>query len=248
MDYPIIDAHTHIEGLPGCDWQDPPEMIIKLLDEAGIAQAVVMTYVDAPMAHESYDPLRYVKEACDTYPDRLIGFARLNPAADNACELLEKAVKEWGFKGLKLHPFGYRMPVDGEPTLKLIKKAGELGVPTLLHCGDEAYTLPLQLERAAAACPESILIFGHMGGYHHVHDAIEVARRHKNVILETSATPYPDKIQKAIDELGAERILFGSDGPGCDPTIERKKIEMLNLNETQKKQIFHDNARKLFKL
>jgi len=38
----IIDAHAHIEGHPGCPWLDPPEMILKLLDEAGIERAIVM--------------------------------------------------------------------------------------------------------------------------------------------------------------------------------------------------------------
>lgn len=248
MNHPILDAHTHIEGLPGSPWADPPEMILRLLDEAGIAQAVVMTYCDAPLQHPSYDPLAYTRQAVLDYPERLIGFARLDPGADNAEALLEQAVLEWGFRGLKLHPFGYRQPVDSPDTLRLLRKAGALGVPTLLHCGDEDYTLPLQLERAARACPEATLWFGHMGGYFHVPDAIEVARRCGNVILETSATPHVQLIGRAIEVLGPKRVIFGSDGPGCDPTIERKKIELLGLSEDEARQVFYENSREMLKL
>ena len=245
MSYPIIDAHTHIEGLPGCPWLDPPELIIGLLDEAKIAKAIVMTYCDAPFEHDFYDPLIYIRDAVQHYPDRLIGFARLNPEAEGVEKLLQTAILDWGFKGLKLHPFGYCLPPDGEETVCLVRQAAQLGVPTLFHCGDEDYTLPLELERLAKACPEAQLIFGHMGGYFHVMDAIAVAKRCPNVYLETSATPHPGLILKAIRELGAERIIFASDGPGCDPSIEVAKLEILELNEQQNRQIFSENICRL---
>ncbi|HEY9840014.1 MAG: amidohydrolase family protein [Candidatus Sericytochromatia bacterium] len=273
--YPIIDAHTHIEGLPGSPWQDPPELMLRLMDEAGIAKAVVMTYCDAPLGPvtaeeeleetlsgphkpgcnchrlprglvaDGYDPLQYVREACQRYPERLIGFARLNPGKDEACDLLAQAVGEWGFRGLKLHPFGYRIPPDHECTLKLMRKAAQLSVPALFHCGDEEYTLPLQLERAARAVPECQIIFGHMGGYFHVRDAIEVAKRCPNVYLETSATPHVNLIREAIELLGPERVIYASDGPGCDPTIEVKKVEMIGLGEADAQRVFSANILRL---
>lgn len=243
--YPIIDAHTHIEGLPDCDWQDPPELMLRLMDEAGIDQAIVMTYCDAPLGHAHYNPLDYVHDAVKKYPERLLGFARLNPGADEAEALLEEAVLQRGFRGLKLHPFGYRIPSDDECTLKLLRCAARLNVPALFHCGDEEYTLPLQLERAAQACPETAIIFGHMGGYFHVRDAIAVARCCPNVYLETSATPHVSLIREAIDLLGADRVIYASDGPGCDPTIELKKVEMIGLSEAQRQRIFSANILRL---
>lgn len=243
--YPIIDAHTHIEGLPDCDWQDPPELMLRLMDEAQIDQAIVMTYCDAPLQHADYNPLDYVHEAVTRYPERLLGFARLNPGHEQSVNLLHEAVSERGFKGLKLHPFGYRIPADHECTLKLIREAARLNVPTLFHCGDEEYTLPLQLERAAQACPEAAIIFGHMGGYFHVRDAIEVAKRCKNVYLETSATPHVNLIREAIEILGPQRVIYASDGPGCDPSIERRKVEDIGLSESQRQQIFSANILRL---
>ncbi|PKL76871.1 MAG: hypothetical protein CVV27_08040 [Candidatus Melainabacteria bacterium HGW-Melainabacteria-1] len=243
--YPIIDAHTHIEGLPDCEWQDPPELMLRLMDEAGIDQAIVMTYCDAPLEHADYDPLAYVHNAVKKYPERLMGFARLNPGSEQAVGLLEQAILQQGFRGLKLHPFGYRIPADHECTLKLLQKAGQLNVPALFHCGDEEYTLPLQLERAARAVPETNIIFGHMGGYFHVQDAIDVARRCPNVYLETSATPHVHLIREAIELLGAERVIYASDGPGCDPSIERQKIEMIGLRDADRQRVFSANILRL---
>src|SRR5258708_4841728 len=113
----IVDAHAHIEGLPGCSWQDPPELMVRLLDEAGIQTAIVMTYVDAPGDYGAYDPIAYVAEAVRQFPNRLWGFARLDPGKGAAArELLARSIGELGFKGLKLHPFGYRLPPDGDET------------------------------------------------------------------------------------------------------------------------------------
>ena len=43
----IIDSHTHVDEVEAWGWFDPPEVLLPLLDEPGIDQAVIMTYRDA---------------------------------------------------------------------------------------------------------------------------------------------------------------------------------------------------------
>jgi predicted TIM-barrel fold metal-dependent hydrolase len=243
----IIDSHTHVDESPVLGWSDPPEVIIRLLDEAQISRAVIMTYRDAPGPEERV--LEYVAKAVQQYPDRLIAYARMNPRfGDEAVDLFDRAIREYKMKGLKLHPVGYVMHPTSEQTLNLIRHAAELNVPTLFHCGDEEFTMPLQIAEAAAMVPEAKIILGHMGGYFHVKDAIRVAKRHPNLILETSAMPYPKLIKEAVDALGAERILFASDGPGCDPSIEVEKIRRAGLTAEQEDLIFSGNTEQLLGL
>jgi uncharacterized protein len=243
----IIDSHTHVDESPVLGWSDPPEVIVRLLDEAEISRAVIMTYRDAPGPEERV--LEYVAEAVQKYPDRLIAYARMNPRyGDEAVELFDRAIREYGMKGLKLHPVGYVMHPTSEQTLSLIRHAAELNVPTLFHCGDEEFTMPLQIAEAAALVPEAKIILGHMGGYFHVKDAVRVAKRHPNLVLETSAMPYPKLIKEAVDALGAERILFASDGPGCDPSIEVEKVRRAGLTPRQEELIFSGNTERLLGL
>ena len=238
----IIDSHTHIEGRPDSPWLDPPETIIRLMNEAGIDKAVVMTYCDSPSHDENYEPVNYVAESVKKYPDRLIGYARLNPSYIQEAEaLLLKALKIYNMKGLKLHPYGYRSPPDSKNTIQLIKKAAQFNAPTLFHCGDENFTLPLQIARAVKLCPQATIILGHMGGYFHVEDAINIAKEYKNVILETSAMPYPAMIKKAVDAIGAHRVLYASYGPGCDPKLEVYKVKLAELTENEENKIFYEN-------
>jgi predicted TIM-barrel fold metal-dependent hydrolase len=243
----IIDSHTHVDESPVLGWSDPPEVIVRLLDEAQISRAVIMTYRDAPGPEERV--LEYVAEAVQKYPDRLIAYARMNPRyGDEAVELFDRAIRDYKMKGLKLHPVGYVMHPTSEQTLNLIRHAAELNVPTLFHCGDEEFTMPLQIAEAASMVPEAQIILGHMGGYFHVKDAIRVAKRHPNLILETSAMPYPKLIKEAVDALGAERILFASDGPGCDPSIEVEKVRRAGLTSEQEALIFSGNTERLLGL
>jgi predicted TIM-barrel fold metal-dependent hydrolase len=84
-----------------------------------------------------------------------------------------------------------------------------------------------------------------MGGYFHVDDAIAVARRHPNLVLETSAMPYPAKIAEAVERLGPDRILYASDGPACSPRIEVEKVRLAGLDAAAERLVLGENAARL---
>ena len=242
-DFIIIDSHAHVDEVPALGWIDPPDKLVALLDQAGIAKAVVMSYTEAP----SFNPsaIEDLANAVAAYPDRLVGYARVHPwYGDQAAALLRRAVTEFGMRGLKLHPVGTLAHPADSSTLRLMGVAAELGVPVLFHCGDEPMTTPLAIA-VAARQTEATVILGHMGGYFHVEEAIRVAEQHNNVFLETSAMPYPGKIHEAIDRVGSERVLFASDGPGCRPHLEVRKVLMADLSPSALRHVFHDNIARL---
>jgi predicted TIM-barrel fold metal-dependent hydrolase len=236
----IIDSHTHVDKF---GWYDPPETIIRLMDEAGVDKSIIMTYGDAPDAEGA---LEYIAEAVEKYPERLIGYARMNPRrGERAHDLFRKAMEEYGFKGLKLHPVGNLSHPGGQETIDFIHLAASYNAPTLFHCGDEELTLPLQIAQAAEACPEAKIILGHSGGYFHVNDAIRAAERYPNIILETSAMPYPQMVKEAVERVGASRVLYASDGPGCDLTIEVHKVRMAGLTPAEEEAVFYRNIQRI---
>lgn len=229
----IIDMHMHIDDVPSLGWELSPRTCVRSMDEAGVDAAVVMTIVDLP-GGANPAAMELIARACEDFPERLHGFVRLNPRhKDASLELLERAVTQLDFRGLKLHPVSTLAHPAHPDTIALIRAAGELGVPTLFHCGDEPLTTPLSIAPAAAACPDAKVILGHMGGYRHVDEAIDVAERHPNIILETSAMPYPHKIREAIDRIGVDRVIFGSDGPVSSPALERQKVVRAGLTDDE---------------
>jgi hypothetical protein len=84
-----------------------------------------------------------------------------------------------------------------------------------------------------------------MGGYFHVEDAIDAAERHPNLVLETSAMPYPAKIRAAVERLGPDRVLYASDGPACSPRIEVEKVRLAGLDADAERLVLGENAARL---
>ena len=234
----------HVDHLPALGWSLEAAVCVARLDEAGIEKGVVMTIVDAPEVNPA--ALDLIAEALSEFPGRLEAFARIHPwYGDEAVALLERAIGELGFKGLKLHPVTTIAHPAEEDTLRLIRAAAAHDAPTLFHCGDEPLTTPLAIARAAAAVPEATIILGHMGGYFHVDEAIAVAERHPNLVLETSAMPYPVKIREAVERVGAERVLYASDGPACSPRIEVEKVRLAGLDAADERLVLGENAARL---
>jgi predicted TIM-barrel fold metal-dependent hydrolase len=240
----IVDFHTHVDEAEAFGWIDPPEKLLPLLDDAEIDRAVIMTYVDFPGVNPQ--ALEYIAGAVDRYPSRLIGFVRLNPSRlDEALRALELAVNDWGFRGVKLHPTTTLAHPAGEATIELMRRCGELRVPVLFHCGDDPYTTPQAIALGAQEVPMTTVVLGHMGGYFHVDEAIAEAQRLPNLYLETSAMPYPAKITEAVDRVGGDRVVFGSDGPGCNPSLEVRKVRLARLSPIEEKQVLGRTAARL---
>jgi predicted TIM-barrel fold metal-dependent hydrolase len=235
----IIDSHAHVDEVPALGWMDPAAALVGLLDDAGIDRAVVMTYTELPAVNPL--ALEYLAEQIAEYPDRLIGYVRVHPWYPQSLDLLDRALREFHMKGVKLHPVGNLSHPASEVSLRVIRRAAAHHAPVLFHCGDEALTTPLQIALATEAVPDATIILGHMGGYFHCDEAIDVAARHPNVYLETSAMPYPAQIRRAIDTIGAERVLFASDGPGCLPKLEVHKVRLADLTPAEAERVFAAN-------
>jgi predicted TIM-barrel fold metal-dependent hydrolase len=239
----IVDSHAHVDEVPALGWLDPATSLVALMDEAAIDQAIVMTYTELPAINPH--ALEYLAAQISQFPDRLIGYVRVHPWYPESLDLVDRAFGEFNMKGVKLHPVGNLSHPASDMTLRVIRRAAEHHAPVLFHCGDEALTTPLQIALAAEAVPEASIILGHMGGYFHVDEAIEVATRYPNVYLETSAMPYPAQIRRALDAIGPARVLFASDGPGCLPKLEVHKVRLAELSTHEQERVFSGNILEL---
>jgi predicted TIM-barrel fold metal-dependent hydrolase len=242
----VIDFHTHVDESPAFGWIDPPDKIVERLDVAGIERCVIMTYTDLPGLNP--DALDYIVAAASRFPGRLIPFVRLNPNYGDAMPALIARAVALGVKGVKLHPATTLAHPAQEATLRVLRMCADRGLPALFHCGDEPYTTPQAIGLAAQAVPGCSIVLAHMGGYLHVDDAIDEAALRANVYLETSAMPYPDKIGEAVRRIGSDRVIFGSDGPGCDPALELEKIRLLALPQADHDAVVRGNAARLLGL
>ena len=243
----ILDSHAHVDVVPSLGWSDTAEKLVQRMDQAGIAMAAISGYLNAPGPNPH--SLQTIADAVEKYPDRLIGYARMDPWFDEACiQALDEGVKRLGIRGVKLHPAHYTLYPFGALTVKLARRAGEHGLPMLFHCGDEIMCLPYQIDRLAQQAPETTIILAHTGGFFSGEAAIRVAERRPNVLVDTSEIPFPDRVRQAVDRLGAEKVLFGSDAPCCDYRLEIMKVKLCQFTPEQEQLIFYQNYARLMNI
>ncbi|MBQ2742851.1 MAG: amidohydrolase [Oscillospiraceae bacterium] len=96
-----------------------------------------------------------------------------------------------------------------------------------------------------------IVVGAHPGEYPDFMRHIERMKRFENYYLDISGLgPHRyGMLRRAIDEVGADRILFGSDFPTCSPAtfIGSVLLDPL-LTDSEKEQIFSQNAKRLLRI
>lgn len=166
---------------------------------------------------------QYVKESISKYPDRLIGCAIINPMRnlEQSVNALER-LKSDGFRAIKLHPAVHRYRPD-VPSIrkqllpKIFDAAVKLRMPILIHTGDPLLAEPSRMAPIIEDYSEHPVILCHLGtqDVSYAVEAIYVAKKNENVILESSAAGYPHerRLREAINAVGMDRIVLGTDCP-----------------------------------
>jgi len=235
----VVDAHCHLGKTSTREWT--AEDLIQMMDKYSIDRAIVFptTNFEGTSFSKSND---LVAHAVERYPDRLIGFARVNPhRREEAVKELVRSHEELGLQGLKLHPTMEIFPANSRIIHPIMRTVTELGIPVVFHSGTAPYALPSQIADIAVRFPRIPVIMAHMG-QSLVIDALSSAKRSRNIILETSGgSSRVGLLEQAVRILGAERIIFGSDWPCCHPAPERVKIEVLDIPKGDKDLILGKN-------
>ncbi|MBI4641718.1 MAG: amidohydrolase [Candidatus Tectomicrobia bacterium] len=217
-----------------------PKELLALEDEAGIEMAIVMP---SPI----FRPLnKWVAEQLKGHP-RLIPCCQVNPHfGEEAVKEFETAVKEWGMKGLKLMATLHGYQIESPMVYPLMEKARELKVPVNIHSGTHGCE-PLQIGELAARYPDVPIIMDHMGYRSYVGQAIAAAKRCENILLGTTIVSYePIQVRRAVDEVGADRVVFGSNAPSCFPVYAVQSLKRMKFTSEQEELIFGKNLARLY--
>jgi len=273
----IVDSHTHLCGSPLNDETQVisypeggsfslglprkvanVESLIEDMNSRNINKALVMGFPELVTNQELSDMMK-------KYPKRIIGFTGvLDPKKPKAVKELEYAVTKLGLKGLKLHPDCHSFSPDEEEIVPLIKKAAELGVPTLIHSypgsmrrGYFHRASPETVDELKKHVPEADIIIAHMGFPRYL-DLLTVAQI-PGVYVETSwgLTNIAELhglefTTRYLRMVGVDNVLFGSDWVGKQVGMEQQKqldlINKLDLTREEKDKILGGNISNLLKL
>ena len=249
----IIDADTHIAPTGG---DFAVEKHLARMERAGIDKTLVWLKPDY-RGTEIEGHNRYIYDAVQKYPDKLLGFGWADPTVgvEHAKKMVEVCTKEYGFYGVKMNGAQNKYTIDDPGiALPVVEAIAETGKMLAFHIGPDAYerTHPFRAAKIAKMYPEMPVLMVHMG----MTDAdmnkavIEMAQECPNMVLIGSATTYK-AVLAAIEALGAGRVCFGSDAPFQWPHVIRATYEAAldgEATEAEKALVMGGNIARLFGL
>lgn len=219
----IIDSHVHIGTEDLLARPIPPEKRARpafqdrmhntvenqlaRMDENGIDRAVVFGFpleeVDRVRANE------YVLSAAQAHPQRFIPFMLVG---DDTDYWLKRGAR--GFKQQNILYAPERFDL-----MRAYAVMAEAGTPMLIHFrAGPGWNVAEQARAILRRVPRLRLIVAHMGRHSpNTADGVEAAllglRDEENVFFETSTVRTPAAIARAVELVGDDRVIFGSDYP-----------------------------------
>lgn len=188
------------------------------------------------------------------HPDFFTTFCYLNPTLGEGAVMDEVArcVERYQVRGIKLEAANSA----ADPCMKHVAKAArEFGLVVLQH----SWTTELQPRKTgvqtdpedtaffARRYPDVKVIMAHLIGIGY--RGVLAAKGLPNLYIDTSGGyPQEELIDYAVEHLGADHLLYGSDIPIRDSRVKIGAVLGSRLSAADQHKVFHDNAARLIGL
>lgn len=207
----------------------------------------------------------FVAGCAGRHPDVFLGFASVDPLkGDAAVSELERAVRQLGLRGLKMHPTAQGFRPDDRRFYPLWEAAAALRIPVMFHTGTTGLgagmpgggrlklelSRPILLDTVAADFPELQIIAAHPS-WPWQQEMLAIAMHKPNIWIDLSGwSPryFPQELVREIKSRLQDRCLFGTDYPFVPHERWFAAFDELGLEESVKDKILKSNAARLLGL
>lgn len=245
----IIDAHAHIVQKGG---RGATRVAMNKADAEGVVErnrklGVQKTCISAWTA--IWGDYRLGNEdtihAMQHFPNEIIGYAALDPnyVTDWQAEF-DYYYRQHRFSGMK--PYFPRMGLPyNDPLFEPWWEFGNAHrLIALMHPSDNFIS---EMEDLASRFPQVQFLLAHSGwSWKVARQHIDLARRFSNCFLEITFTSViAGIIEFIVREVGAERVIYGSDAPMRDPAPQFGWVAYAGISESEKRLVFGQNMAKI---
>lgn len=247
----IWDLHCHFSGVPGPTIEDRTRQILAYADRMGVQRLVF--FMGWPWSQNpTPDDLRrqndQVLEALSKWPDRLFGFAYLSGHHPReSLQEIQRCIADGPMVGVKLW---VARKCSDEALDPIIARCGELKAAIYQHTwlktqgNYEGESTPMDLALLAARHPTVPIICGHTGG--DWTRGIRAVRGHQNVSIGIGGSePTSGFVEMAVRELGAHRVIYGSDAGGRSFASQLAKVYGAEVPAAAKQLILGQNLKRM---
>ena len=249
LGYTPIDSHSHFDhGVEGDLYSiaSPAgrechritlDFLRNRYDSVGIGPACFSTYASVSSNRHILEENRYLHQLAQEN-DQVYQWIVVEPRQPQTFDQAAEMLKSRKTIGIKIHPkmHEYDILEHGD---KLFSFADDLGTVVQMHPAE----IP-KMPAFADKYPNMKLIIAHLGNDVFM-DAVAAAK-HGNIFVDTSgsASHSNNVVERAVQRIGAEHILFGTDG--YSSAFQLARIAWADISDEDKKKILRDNALALF--
>ena len=242
----IFDFHVRLAPGP-----DTVPTLLATMDAHGISRAAVsaggvidLDRLSAQLVEgghvEALADNRFVRAAGELSGNRLVPFYFASPYTD----LAAYRGQAHRYRGLELSPAVYGVGFADPRTVALVRVAADVGHPVYTVCLGQPGARTADLVALARQFPTVPFVYGHCGFTGIDTNGINQIAGQPNIVTETSGC-LTVTVRIALQRLGADRVLFGTEYPLQDPGVELDKYAALGLDEPTRQKVFWHNAKRL---
>lgn len=247
----VIDSHAHMshDGAEGIGFLHQPygdaASMVERAKLMGIDAMCVSGFLAVWTDYEEGNAI--IVDAMKRYPGFYHGYAALQPQYVTDWK---KEFKLWygkhGMSGLKpYHPRTF-IPYNDKAWAPWFAYGNTINAYALIHPSPNVVEEASDLARKYKNI--SFLLAHSGASYPDARLAIEVAKKYKNVYLEITLTSVTYRvIEFMVDQVGADRVLFGTDQPMRDPIPQFGWMAYSHCTFEEKKKMFGLNMQKILK-
>jgi uncharacterized protein len=264
----IWDGHTHLIDFAGLTPAERMADMLRFADRMSIERMCVFLGMKEAFhggREEMHQQNDEVIDAVSHSNGRALGYAFIDPFSDvPACmDEIDRCVRNGPMVGLKFEYDTIRHPNEqpGAPTYgifrdlsfldPIIQRAGELNAVVMHHTWinslgpeDIAESTPMEVAALARRHPSVTMICGHTGGNWEL--GIRAIRSVKNVYADLCGSdPTAGYTEMAVRELGAERVMYGSDVGGRSFASQLGKVIGADISDSDRRLVLGGNLRRV---
>ena len=249
------DVHAHV-GTPGPNPAKRMEALVRIADRVGVERLCI--FMSPPWQHEpkpeefrrsNDDVLAILKE----WGSRAFGFVYLNPVhTKESLAELERCVADGPMVGIKLWvgTRAHRRELD-----PIVRRAVELDALIFQHTWIKQRgkgnlpqeSTPMELAELSARHPGVPMVCGHTGGAEWAFGIRAIRSRPELHGDLGGGDPVSGQVEMAVRELGAERVLYGSDVSGRSFGSQLGRVLGADIPDSAKRLILRENLVRLLR-
>jgi hypothetical protein len=260
VDLRIWDTHYH-GFLTGTEPIKQHHEMMFYVERMGIERVISVDIggtLQDPLDPKPHD--REQLEILKKHKDKISGIIPIDPGfPDESCKKMEEWIRNGPCIGIK-YVGGNKLGItcDHPNNDKIIRLAVELNAVIYIHtwikvggtprvpggANLKGESTPAHVAALAKRFPDVKMICGHSGGDWEL--GTREIRPYENVYFEFSgADPQSGSVDFAVNELGADRIVWGGHGPSRSFATELSKVLDASIPNTDRMKIFGGNYRRL---